>query len=215
MWLPIGIPNLSGKHSPWIPTAHTFSWVQYDGPDIPSHAVGLFILGWFSERKKRNRKSNAHYYPFGIFKLFFDQRIRKQANKFINRSVSKILHTLKIFLWNKRYSTRILNRCLLWRSEFRCSWKVCNSCSTSDTRRITLVTNPLKSHEWGKDRGMITTNGTYRGHLWHGYFNIVHWSNMMHIILLNKILQYDHTLFWLSWSHHFNSKVLRSPPWLG
>jgi hypothetical protein len=29
--------------------------------------------------------------------------------------------------------------------------KTGSSCSTSGTRRITLVTNPVISHEWGKD----------------------------------------------------------------
>ena len=28
---------------------------------------------------------------------------------------------------------------------------ISSSCSTNDTRRVTLVTNPLISHEWGKD----------------------------------------------------------------
>ena len=43
------------------------------------------------------------------------------------------------------------------------SGRVSSSCSTSDTRRFTLVTNPVISHEWGKDRIVITTNGTYPG----------------------------------------------------
>ena len=36
-----------------------------------------------------------------------------------------------------------------------------SSCSTRDTRRVDLVTNPLISHERGKDREVFTTNGTY------------------------------------------------------
>ena len=28
-------------------------------------------------------------------------------------------------------------------------------------RRVTLVTNPVTSHECGKDREVLTTNGTY------------------------------------------------------
>ena len=35
------------------------------------------------------------------------------------------------------------------------------SCSTSDTRRFNLVTNPVISHERGKDREVLTTSGTY------------------------------------------------------
>ena len=36
-----------------------------------------------------------------------------------------------------------------------------SSCSTSGTRRVNLVTNPVISHEWGKDREVFTTSGTY------------------------------------------------------
>jgi hypothetical protein len=38
---------------------------------------------------------------------------------------------------------------------------VSSSCSTSDTHRVNLVTNPVISHEWGKDREVLTTSGTY------------------------------------------------------
>jgi hypothetical protein len=36
--------------------------------------------------------------------------------------------------------------------ELRCSGRVCRSCSTSYIRRVNLVTNPVISHERGKDR---------------------------------------------------------------
>jgi hypothetical protein len=35
------------------------------------------------------------------------------------------------------------------------------SCSTSDTHHVNLFTNPVISREWGKDREVFTTNGTY------------------------------------------------------
>ena len=55
------------------------------------------------------------------------------------------------------------------RDEFRCSERVSSSCSTSDTHRVTLVTNPkyhMKpeiSSEWGKDREfeVFMTSWTY------------------------------------------------------
>ena len=51
--------------------------------------------------------------------------------------------------------------------ELMCSRRVSRSCSTSGTRRVNLVTNPVISHERGKDREVFTTNGTYiGGHLW-------------------------------------------------
>ena len=43
--------------------------------------------------------------------------------------------------------------------ELRCSGMLISSCSTSDTRRVNLVT--MMSHERGKDREELTTSGTY------------------------------------------------------
>ena len=45
--------------------------------------------------------------------------------------------------------------------ELKCSGKVNTSCSISDTCHFTLVTNPVISHELGKDRFVITPNWTY------------------------------------------------------
>ena len=42
--------------------------------------------------------------------------------------------------------------------ELRCSGRVSSS---SDTRRVNLVTNPVISHEWGKDWEVFTRSGTY------------------------------------------------------
>ena len=38
---------------------------------------------------------------------------------------------------------------------------VSSSCSTSGTRRVNLVANPVISHEWGKDQEVFTTNVNY------------------------------------------------------
>ena len=46
-------------------------------------------------------------------------------------------------------------------SELRCSGRVGSTCSTSGTRRVNLVTNPVISHEWGKDREVFTTSEAY------------------------------------------------------
>jgi hypothetical protein len=40
--------------------------------------------------------------------------------------------------------------------------RVCSSCSTSGTRRVNLVTNPVINHERGKDLEVINTSGTYQ-----------------------------------------------------
>ena len=45
--------------------------------------------------------------------------------------------------------------------ELRCSGRVGSSSSTSDTRRVNLVTNSVISHEWVKDREVCATSGTY------------------------------------------------------
>jgi hypothetical protein len=45
--------------------------------------------------------------------------------------------------------------------ELGCSERVSSSCCTSNTRRVNIVTNPVISHEWGKDREVFMTNGTY------------------------------------------------------
>ena len=52
--------------------------------------------------------------------------------------------------------------------ELKCCGKVGSSCSTSGIRRVNLVTNPVITHEWGKDREVFTTSGTY---LWSFVFS--------------------------------------------
>ncbi len=42
-----------------------------------------------------------------------------------------------------------------------CSGRVGSSYSTSCICRVCLVTNPVISHELGKDREVFTTSGTY------------------------------------------------------
>ena len=46
--------------------------------------------------------------------------------------------------------------------ELRCFGRVGSSCSTSDTRHVNLVTNPVISHERGKDWEVFTTRGDIR-----------------------------------------------------
>jgi hypothetical protein len=45
---------------------------------------------------------------------------------------------------------------LITRDELGCSRRVGSFFSTSDTRRVNLVSNPVLSHEWGKDRWNIS-----------------------------------------------------------
>jgi hypothetical protein len=64
----------------------------------------------------------------------------------------------KTYTWNLRSSD--MNP-LKTRDELMCSERVASSCSPSGTRRVNLVTKPVISHEWGKDRALFTTSGTY------------------------------------------------------
>jgi len=56
---------------------------------------------------------------------------------------------------------RVTRTSLKTGDELRCSGKVRSSCFTSGICRVNLVTNPVISHEWGKDREVCTTSGTY------------------------------------------------------
>jgi hypothetical protein len=58
-----------------------------------------------------------------------------------------------------------------------CSGSERTSSSISGTCHVTLVTNPVLSHELGKDRFVITTNEHICGYLWHRYSEIVNQFN--------------------------------------
>ena len=49
--------------------------------------------------------------------------------------------------------------------------EVSSSCSTRDTRRVTLVTNPVIGTGWGKDMYLWLT-GHFQGRLWHIYNSV-------------------------------------------
>ena len=53
--------------------------------------------------------------------------------------------------------------------KLRCSGRISSSFSTFDIGRVTLVTNSVISHKWGKDRIVNTTSEHIRGHLWYWY----------------------------------------------
>ena len=63
-------------------------------------------------------------------------------------------------LQNKSQKTkdRATRTLLKTRDELRCSGRVSISCSTSVTRRVILVTNPVISHEWWKNWEILTTS---------------------------------------------------------
>ena len=58
-------------------------------------------------------------------------------------------HTHKATNWLTRTPLKV-------GGELRCSGRMSSSCCTSDTRHVNLVTNPVISHEWGKDRKVFS-----------------------------------------------------------
>jgi hypothetical protein len=82
-------------------------------------------------------------------------------------SVSQM--TTDMLTINKTYiyktKDRVTRTPLKTGGELRCSGRVSSSCSTSDTRLVNIVTNPVISHERGQDWELLTTSGTYHG-LW-------------------------------------------------
>jgi hypothetical protein len=64
----------------------------------------------------------------------------------------------KTYTYNWRLSNTIP---LKTGGELRCSGRVSSSCSTCLTHRVNLVTNPVIINEWGKNREVLTTSGTY------------------------------------------------------
>ena len=66
--------------------------------------------------------------------------------------------------------------------DLKCSGRVVSFCSTSGTRCVNLVANPVICHEWEKDWEVLTTSGTYpwsfvtqifhSGQSCHGGFNL-------------------------------------------
>jgi hypothetical protein len=57
-----------------------------------------------------------------------------------------------------------------------CSGRVGSSCSSCGTRRATLVTNPVISHEWEMNRVVLTTSGTFPWYM-HRYSGTVKTSH--------------------------------------
>jgi hypothetical protein len=63
--------------------------------------------------------------------------------------------------YTHKTKNRVIRTPIKTRGEHLFSRMVSSSCSTSDTRRVHLVTNLMISHEWGKDREVFI--------LWHRY----------------------------------------------
>ena len=99
---------------------------------------------------------------FIIRTIYRADKKQKTCNQKRKRKSTKGQTTIyKTYTWN--YKVRVSRTPLKTRGELRCSGRVKSSCSTIGTRRVDLVTNPVINHEWGKDRKVFTTSGTYPG----------------------------------------------------
>jgi hypothetical protein len=80
--------------------------------------------------------------------------------------------------------------------ELRCSRRVSSSCSTSDTRRVNLVTHPVISHEPGNEREVFTTSGTYP---WSSH--VILFKQNMHGTLFTVFSSYPLLLFCVAFAY--------------
>jgi hypothetical protein len=94
--------------------------------------------------------------------------VKRKRKKHKQRSTK---HTYKT-------SDRVTRTLLKTGDELTCSGSVSSSCSTRGSCRVNLITNPVISHEWGMDREVLTTNGTYP------------WSLVTYIFLILSFIIY-------------------------
>ena len=80
-------------------------------------------------------------------------RIRKSTDRQHNDQIQKDKRTNND-LQNIQitYKDRVTRTPLWTGGELRCSERASSFCLTSDTRCVSLVTNPVETHEWGKGR---------------------------------------------------------------
>ena len=101
----------------------------------------------------------------------------------------------------RKTKDRVIRTPLKTGDELRCSGRVSSSCSTNDTRRVNIVTNPVIRHEWGKDREVFMTSSflftLWMQLLWSclsDSFHIWH-DNWSWCVVDNFIPQFDSTVF--------------------
>jgi hypothetical protein len=131
--------------------------------------------GVIRSRNSKNRRYNGHKIKNRRYNGHKIKNRRYNGHKIKNRRYNG--HKIK----NRRYNGHKIKdlQCTTWKTkhrtiqtslkadgEIRCFWRISSSCSTCGNSSVTLVTNPVISHEWGKDRIVITTNGTYPWSFW-------------------------------------------------
>jgi hypothetical protein len=113
--------------------------------------------------QKNKQRSTKHIYTyitvFTVFRLLTDFVCLYNYEFWL--SLCKIVRS-SVILVLPLYTTkdRVTRTSLKTEGEFTCSGRVGSYCSTSDTHRVYLVTTPVISHEWWRDREVLTTSGT-------------------------------------------------------
>jgi hypothetical protein len=92
--------------------------------------------------------------------FFFDIRILITTLVYSNSSYEKYFTTTKPTSQTTSMH-REAYKIYMVQNEPRDSGRLSSSCSTIDTRRVNLDTNPVISHEWGHNREVFTKSGTY------------------------------------------------------
>ena len=101
-----------------------------------------------------------------IFEEFEDTRIRiririskkKRQHNGQKKSTKGQKTIYKTYFCIYKTKDRVTRTPLITGGDLSCSGRVSNSCSTRGIRRVNLVTNPVISHERGKDPEVLTTS---------------------------------------------------------
>jgi hypothetical protein len=95
--------------------------------------------------------------------FFFDLRILVSSNSSSSHSLSTYWkpRTLSITMFKNHLLWQLLQENYHWNAWIWKSRHILKILNSFDTRRVNLVTNPVISHEWGKDKEVLTTSGTY------------------------------------------------------
>jgi len=127
----------------------------------------IIILCFFVDKSSENTVKPVYTEPFwdqvefentkGVIRIHKSKKIRQHNGQMKNEK------RRNNDLQNNTQKTkdRVTRTPLKTGGELRCSGREGSSCSTRGSRHVTLVTNPARSHVWGKDREVLTTSGTY------------------------------------------------------
>ena len=129
-----------------------YAWLQNLSTRCPCHVIAInnIKIRVPTKTNRKNELRRVWRYQRGNQNPF----IEEQTTQWPTEKVQKDKQRSK----TKDRVTRIP---LKTGGELKCSGRVSSSCSTSDTRRVNLVTNPVISREWGNDREVFTISGTY------------------------------------------------------